>query len=270
MMKSKKIISALLVLGIIGSVFIGYKVCVKVNNGENIKQEVIYTAKDNLKNSSESYKITGDESEEYKELSKQILKRYFNITDEDYDGLTFRASRISEKTLTEMQLKMKKQTQEAYDNNKIFKEEYEEEMEMCNGGPKDAYENSKKVIRDKKHNQISVVWVNQDKAYSMNFNATTNEIEDVNISQNEKGSKPLTLSEEELKNISENFIKDKKLSDMENLNFENLQESKINDEEGNEIIDSWWVSYNYKNNSSEKVMIGINAYLGKVNAFILS
>lgn len=108
-----------------------------------------------------------------------------------------------------------------------------------------------------KHGMVQTGWVgiNEDKCYMFDFNENTKEIDTVLVSEGylDKSRSKLTMSQEQLKNTAEDFIKQHKLGDIE--------KPKCILTAGHRLF------YQDENNSSKKVEIFISSYTGKVDGF---
>lgn len=271
-MKLRKVMAVVLAVGvIISGLVIVYKINIK---GENLNQNVVYAKsneyEDSLEDSLGEYKVTGEDEEAYKEKSTEIIKKYFGISIDDDQDLVFRASRINEKTMSKLQADLKNQLQDAYDNNEISKEEYDAEMEYCNGGPKDSYESSKRLVEKLKYGRISTLWINKEKNFQCTFNENTKELDEVMVgSIHDNTETSLSLSEEELKNKADDYIKKYKLGNMDDPECLMVKEVS-SDPEREAVMKLDNLYYEDKNDDSKKVIVGIDQYTGEVVAFQLN
>lgn len=256
-MYSKRLIAILLAIGIVVSASALFnEFNIKTAFAESVKQNVVYTKEDSASDSQNNFNINGVEEKAYKEKSLDILKKYFNISVEENDNFKFNACVINEKSLNDTKPKEQNEIQESYDNKEISKEEYDKQMafiEENNNGLKDR-------IEKLKHGMVQTGWmgVGADKLYMLDFNENTKEVDFVLISDGipKKSDVKLKISEEELKDIAENFIKQNKLGDLKNPKAILIEKNRI--------------FYEDENDSSKKVEIRINMFTGKVSSFSLN
>ncbi|NSB13952.1 hypothetical protein [Clostridium beijerinckii] len=259
-MHSKKIVAVLLTVGVVASTFaIFNQINMKGAFADTIKQNVVYSKEDTSSVSQDdgTGKITGDEEEAYKQKSLDILKEYFNIPSvEENEDFKFSACILNEKTLDVIKPKEQKAIQDSYDKKEISKEEYDKEMayaEENDNGLKDR-------VAKLKHGMVQTGWVgiNEDKCYMFDFNENTKEIDTVLVSEGylDQSKPKLTISQEQLKNTAEDFIKQHKLGDVEKPKC-----ILVAGENGHRLF------YQDENDSSKKVEIFISPYTGKVDGF---
>nr|WP_207715962.1 hypothetical protein [Clostridium beijerinckii] len=257
---SKKIVAVLLTVGVVASTFaIFNQINMKGAFADTIKQNVVYTKEDTSSVSQDdgTGKITGDEKEAYRQKSLDILKDYFNISSvEENDDFKFSACILNEKTLDAIKPLEQKDIQNSYDKKEISKEEYDKEMafvEENDNGLKDR-------VAKLKHGMVQAGWVgiNEDKCYMFDFNENTKEIDYVLISEGylDESKPKLTISQEQLKDTAEDFIKQHKLGDIEKPKC-----ILVAGENGHRLF------YQDENDSSKKVEIFISPYTGKVDGF---
>lgn len=252
-MLSKKVTAALVAVGVIASTSaIFNQVNIKGAFADTVKQNVVYSKEDTQTDSQDSSKIIGDEKEAYRQKSLDILKNYFNISVEENDDFKFSACILNEKTLDEIKPKEEKDIQDSYDKNEISKEEYDKEMAFAEKNDNGLKERVQKL----KHGMVQAGWIgtDEDNAYMLDFNENTKEVDFVLVSEGlpKESDTKLSLSEDQLKNIAEDFIKDHKLGDIKNPKC---------------ILIKGRLFYQDENDSSKKVMVGINRYTGKVSSF---
>lgn len=265
-MKSKKIIVVLIAIGVVVVGFVG----VSKLTGKSISQNVVYAKEEDKKDAKDSYKITDTEKDGYKNASKDALEKYFNICDEENDEMTFRASVLNEKTIDELKTNTLNSINEAYDNGKMSKEEYEQELKACEESSK-TYDFTIKKIQALGHGIVSAVWINQDKHYQCTFNENTKELDEINIDRySDMSNTEVTLIDDELKNIGEKYIKDNELGKIENPNCILIKQTKINNQDGTSSNYCWDVFYQDKEDDSKKVMISISNYSGEITGFQLN
>ena len=253
-MHSKKITAVLLAIGVVASTSaIFSQINIKGVFAETVKQNVVYTKEDTSTASKEDETgtVSGADKEAYKEKSLDILKKCFNISIEENENFEFIPSILNEKTLDETKPKEQKEIQDMYDKKEISKEEYDKRM--------DYVEENTSGLKDRvaklKHGMVQTVWFKDDKCYMLDFNENTKEVDFVLVSESKynESDVPLTLSEDQLKNTAEDFIKQNKLGDIENLKCI--------------LVKGKRVFYQDENDSSKKVEVGINRFTGKVSSF---
>lgn len=251
-MHSKKIMAVLLAVGVVASTSaIFNQINIKGVFAESVKQNVVYTKDDTSTVSQDDGKITGAEEEAYKEKSLDILKKCFNISVEENEDSKFHASILNEKTLDEIKPKEQKATQDAYDKKEISKEEYDKQMAYIEENDNGLKERVAKL----KHGMVQAGWVDQNKCYMFDFNENTKEVDFVLTSEGlpKESDVPLTISEDQLKNTAEDFIKQHKLGDIE--------KPKCILVKGHRLF------YQEENDSTKKVEVGIDRFTGKVSSF---
>lgn len=271
-MHSKKIISVLLAVGLISAAsFFIYKTDAKESLGESVEQNTVYSKGDTSEKQDDSeneYDIVGEEKDAYEEKSADILKGYFNIGDEDFENLTFRASRINEKTINKMESNLKEHVEDAYNEGKISKDEYDQEMKYCDGGKDDSYAQSRKIVEGLKHGMISVVWIGHDRTFQCVFNENTKELDEGLVETFHDKSEPiLSLDKEELNNMAGEYIKENKLSNIENPQFMFTQETRGDTPDQKSSVGIINLYYEDKDDESKKAIVGIDEYTGKITSF---
>ncbi len=255
-MFSKKLTAVLVAVGVVASTSALFnEINIKTAFAENVKQNVVYTKDDTLAASQDdgTGTVSGAEEEAYKEKSLDILKNYFNISVEENENFKFSACILNEKTLDAMKPKEQKWVQESYDNKEISKEEYDKQM----AGIEENHNGLKNRVENLKHGMVQTGWVgvNEHKLYMLDFNENTKEVDFVLVSEYipNESDVPLTISEEQLKNTAENFIKQNKLGDIES--------PKCIFASGGDLF------YQEENDPSKKVEVGIDRFTGKINSF---
>ena len=272
-MYSKKIIVVLLAVGVVVSVSaLTYQFIIKGAFTESIKQNVVYTQSesDTSADSQEMFILNGPEYEAYREKSSETLKKYFNVSTEN---IWFDASRYNEKTLEKAESESLKQLQNMYENKKISKEIYDEQMKLHDGGPNDSGAYLKNMILKVNHGIIFTNWEGSgSRNYHVDFNENTKEVDSVIVNDDNynKSDVQLTLSEEQLINTAEDFIKQNKLGDIENPKCILVKEEHVVFPNGTDTTNGWHVFYQDKNDKSKKVMVGIDEYTGKVDNFAVN
>lgn len=254
-MYSKRIIAVFLAVGVVASVSaLFYQFIIKGSFTESINQNVIYTQSesDTSADSQEMLILNGAEYEDYRKKSSEILKKYFNVSTEN---IWFNAQRFNEKTLDRAESESLKQLQDMYENKKISKEIYDEQMKNHDDGPQNSYAYLKNIVVEVKHGLVSTNWEADNRGYHCAFNENTKEVELVIVNDDNynKSDVQLTLSEEQLKNTAEDFIKQYKLWDIENPKCILLKGTSL--------------FYQDENDDSKKVKIDIDPFTGKVNRF---
>ncbi|WP_252236635.1 hypothetical protein [Clostridium sp. CH2] len=253
-MFSKKITAVLVAVGVVASTSALFnEINIKTAFAGSVKQNVVYTKDDTLAASQDdgTGTVSGAEEEAYKEKSLDILKNYFNISVEENENFKFSACILNEKTLDAMKPKEQKWVQESYDNKEISKEEYDKRM----AGIEENHNGLKERIAKLKHGMIQTGWVDENKGYLLDFNENTKEVDFVLVSEDlpNESDVPLAISEEQLKNTAEDFIKQHKLGDIENPKCILVKGKRL--------------FYEDKNDSTKKVKVGINPFTGKVSSF---
>ena len=263
-MKIRKKITALLSLVIF---FIcAYSIIYKLGIMEFINTSIVYAKEDAMGEChvKGEYNITGEEEELYKSLSLDALKKYFDISIDNYNELAFRAIRINRRTIEKLESGIRKQLREAYDNNEISKQEYDKQMNYYDGGPKDSYAFDKKALKKLRHGRIRATWLEGYKQFQCAFNENTKELEEIIINRTyEKGEKLLLLDRSELEYIAREFIEKHDLCDVKN--FRCIQIKEINSDPDLKVaMKIWSLCFKYGN---KKIIIGIDGYTGDVVSF---
>lgn len=255
-MITKKLTAVLVALGVVASTSALFnEVNIKGAFAESVKQNVVYTKEDTQAASQDdgTGKVTAAEEEAYKEKSLDILKKCFNISVEENENSKFSACILNEKTLDVIQSKEQKWVQEAYDKKEISKEEYDKRM----AGIEENDNGLKERVKKLKHGMVQAGWndIKNDKGYIFDYNENTKEIDNVMVFEGylDESKAMLTISEEQLKNTAEDFIKQHKLGDIENPKCI--------------LVQKYHVFYQDKNDSSKKVEILISPFTGKVDGF---
>ncbi|MBN1062763.1 hypothetical protein DVV95_13225 [Clostridium botulinum] len=257
-MFSKKLIAVLVAVGVVASTSALFnEFNIKTAFAESVKPNVVYTKDDTLSASQDdgTGKVIRADEEVYKEKSLDILKNYFNISVEENENFKFSACILNEKTLDEIKPKEQKDIQESYDNKEISKEEYDKEMDFVEKN----HNGLKNRVVKLKHGMVQTGWVGvgvgEDKCYMLDFNENTKEVDFVLVSEDipNESDIPLKISEEQLKNTAENFIKQNKLGDIEKPKCI--------------LVKGKHLFYEDENDSTKKVDVGINLFTGKVSGF---
>ncbi|KFX56946.1 hypothetical protein FDC58_03325 [Clostridium botulinum] len=255
-MFSKKLTAVLVAVGVVASTSALFnEINIKTAFAGSVKQNVVYTKDDTLAASQDdgTGKVSGAEEEAYKEKSLDILKNYFNISVEENENFKFSACILNEKTLDEIKPKEQKDIQEAYDNKEISKEEYDKQMDFVEKND----DGLKNRVAKLKHGMVQTGWVGvgEDKCYMLDFNENTKEVDFVMVSEGipKESDVPLAISEEQLKNAAEDFIKQNKLGDIEKPKCI--------------LVKGKHLFYQDENDSTKKVDVGINPFTGKVSRF---
>lgn len=252
-MLSKKVTAALVAVGVIASTSaIFNQVNIKGAFADTVKQNVVYSKEDTQTDSQDSSKIIGDEKEAYRQKSLDILKNYFNISVEENENNQFAACILNEKTLDEIKPKEQKWTQEAYDKGEITKEKYDQQMAYIEENDKGL----KDRVKELKHGMVQAGWTDiaNNKSYLLDFNENTKEIDNVMVFEGDINKETkLEISNEQLKNATENFIKEHKLEDIENPKCI--------------LAQKYHIFYQDENDPSKKVEIFISPFTGKVDGF---
>ncbi|NFA41386.1 hypothetical protein EXM65_02030 [Clostridium botulinum] len=259
-MFSKKLIAVLVAVGVVASTSALFnEFNIKTAFAESVKPNVVYTKEDTLSASQDDGTGTVSRSDEeaYKQKSLDMLKNYFNISVEENENFKFSASILNEKTLEAIKPKQLKAMKDLYDNQEISKEVYDKEIanieENING--------LKERVTKLKHGLVQAGWVDENKCYMFDFNENTKEVDFALIvdfvltSENfsKESDIPLKISEEQLKNTAENFIKQNKLGDIEKPKCI--------------LVKGKHLFYEDENDSTKKVDVGINLFTGKVSGF---
>lgn len=255
-MNSKKIVVVLLTIGVIVTACaIFSRINIKGTFTDSIKQNTVYTKEDTSAANKEDFYVSGAEEEAYKEKCSEILKKYFNISIDNNEKLHFEALRFNEKTLDEMNAKSMKELKDLYDNKKISKEEYDKEVKRHDGGSDDIDAFIRNLVEKSKHGMISSTFEDENRNYLIIINENTKEADSVRVNEDHhtKSDASLTLSEEQIKNTAEDFIKQNKLGDIENPKCILVKEEDVFYQDGND--------------QSKKVKVGIDKYTGKVISF---
>ncbi|MDS0527743.1 hypothetical protein NNC19_18800 [Clostridium sp. SHJSY1] len=248
-MCSKKVVALLLVLGIGAST---YALANQVNKkglfGGTIEQNVVYAKSDATDVSENNSQLSRTEDEAIKEKSAEVLKKYFNITPSE--NSKFSSTVISENTLNDLKEKELKMIKEAYENKKISDEEFNKQTEDVEKNNSGLHETISKL----KHGVIQTAWMDGDNCYLIFFNENTKEAEYVIAGDGESASETsLDLSEEEVKNTAEEFIKEYKLGDIEHPKCI--------------LVKGKHVYYQEENDPTKKVEVTVGKNSGKVYAF---
>lgn len=256
-MLSKKVTAALVAVGVVASTCALFnEVNIKGAFADTVKQNVVYSKDDTQAASQDdgTGKVTGAEEEAYKQKSLDILKDYFNISEvKESENCKFAADILNEKTLDVLKSKEKNWTQESYDNKEISKEEYDKQMAYI----EDNDNGLKERVQKLKHGMVQTGWcdIKNDKSYLFDFNENTKEIDDVMVfdGYRDKSRAKLTISQEQLKNTAEDFIKQHKLGDIENPKCI--------------LAQKYHVFYQDENDSSKKAEVFVSPFTGKVDGF---
>lgn len=260
-MYSKKLTAILLAVGVVAStssLFNEFKI--KDAFADTVKQDVVYTKNDTSAVSKDSNTVTDTEKEAYKNKSLETLKKYFNVSVEENENFQYHAEISNEKTSVESNNQDMKDIKDLYDNKKITKEEYDqqiaERISLSN------YEKEK--FAQLKHGMIVTGWVPKEgygyKNYFVDFNENTKEVENVIVNESDPTKNTensfLKISEDQLKNTAEDFLKKNKLG--------NIEKPKCI------LVKGYYVFYQDENDSTKKVKIGIDGFTGKVNSFSIN
>jgi cupin superfamily acireductone dioxygenase involved in methionine salvage len=254
MMYSKKITAVLLAVGVVASTAtIFNQINIKGAFAETVKQNVVYTKGDSSTASQDdgTGTVSGAEKEAYKEKSLDVLKNYFNISVEENENFKFNAAILNEKTLNEIKPKEQEAIQDMYDKKEISKEEYDKQMAYIEENHSGLQDRVAKL----KHGMVQTGWVGDNKCYMIDLNENTKEVDFVLVSEGlpKESDVPLTISEDQLKNTAEDFIKQHKLGDIE--------KPKCILVKGHRLF------YQEENDSTKKVEVGIDGFTGKVSSF---
>ncbi|GAA0078595.1 hypothetical protein UT300005_29740 [Clostridium sp. CTA-5] len=253
-MFSKKLTAVLVALGVVASTSALFnEINIKGAFADSVKQNVVYTKDDASVASKDDFDVTGSEEEAYRDKSLDVLKNYFNISVKENENFKFSACVLNEKTLDELKVKEKEAIQESYDHKEISKEEYDKQIAYAEKND----DGLKNRVEKLKHGMVQTGWVgvDTDECYMLDFNENTKEVDFVLVSEDipKESDVPLKISEEELKNTAENFIKEHKLEDIENPKCILVKGKRL--------------FYQDENDSSRKVEVRINLFTGKVNSF---
>lgn len=246
-MYSKKV--ALLVLGLVigTSVFLSSnRLRIEKAFGDSIKQNVVYT---------QSYASDNNNDEIFKEKSLEILKKYFDESLGTNKNAYYYTISLNEKGLDEWEGNQLKIIQEKFEKEQISNEQYNKEKDDI----KKQHEVSRTKLSKLKHGVIQATWFDGEKVYIVFFNENTREVEfalksEINPEHNEAAL--LKASEEQLRNIAEDFIKQHKLGDIKNPKFIMFSGKSHQS-----------VFYQEENDLSKKANIMIDPYTNKVNGF---
>lgn len=255
-MNSKKIVVVLLAIGLIAiACAIFSRINIKGTFTDSIKQNTVYTKEDTSAANKEDFYLSGAEEEAYKEKCSEILKKYFNISIDNNEKLHFEALRFNEKSLDEMKAKSMKELKDLYDNKKISKDEYDKEVKRHDGGSDDIDAFIRNRVEELKYGMIFSTFEDENRNYLIIINENTKEADSVRVNEDHhtKSDASLTLSEEQIKNTAEDFIKQNKLGDVDNPKCILVKEEDVFYQDGND--------------KSKKVKVGIDNYTGKVNSF---
>lgn len=256
-MLSKKVTAALVAVGVIASTSaIFSQVNIKGAFADTVKQNVVYSKEDSKTDAQDdgTGKLIGVEKEAYRQKSLAILKDYFNISEvKENENIKFAASILNEKTLDVLKSKEKNWIKESYDKKEISKEEYDKQLafvEENDNGLKDR-------VQKLKHGMVQTGWddISQDKSYFFDFNENTKEIDTAMVFDGylDKSKTKLEISQEQLKNTVEDFIKQHKLGDIENPKCI--------------LVQKYRAFYQDENDSSKKAEVFVSPYTGKVDGF---
>lgn len=245
-MHSKKAVVVLtLVIG--SAVFLSFsKLRIKEAFADSIKQNVVYTKSDVSDNCND---------EVFKVKSSKILKKYFDKSLETNESAYYYTVALNEKGLNEWVANQLKVIEDEFEKKQISNEQYNKQ--------KDDIKKQHKASSDKlsklKHGVIQSTWFDGEEVYIVFFNENTKEVElafggKSNPEHNEAAL--FKASEEQLRNIAEDFIKQHKLGDIKNPKF--IMFSGKNHQS---------VFYQEENDLSKKANIMIDPYTNKVNGF---
>lgn len=248
-MRSKKVVALLLALGIGASTYaLANQVNTKGIFGDMIEQNVVYAKSDATDVSESNSQLSKTEDEAIKEKSTEVLKKYFNITPSE--NSSFSSTVLSENTLNDIKEKELKMIKEAYENKEISEEEFNKQTEDVEKNNSGLHETISKL----KHGVIQTAWLDGDKCYLIFFNENTKEAEYViaDIGESTSGAS-VDLSEEDVKNTAEEFIKENKLGDIEHPKCI--------------LVKGKHAYYQEENDPTKKVEITISPNTGKVYSF---
>ena len=252
-MFSKKLTAVLVAVGVVASTSALFnQFNIKGVFADSVKQNVVYTKEDTQASQDDGTgNVTGTDEEAYKEKSLDILKKCFNISVEENENFKFDACILNEKTLDVIQSKEKEWVQDAYDKKEISKEEYDKRM----AGIEENDNGLKERVKYLKHGMVQTGWVDENKCYMFDFNENTKELDSVMVSEDnpKESDVPLTISEEQLKNTAEDFIKENKLGDIEKPKCI--------------LVKGKHVFYQDEDDSAKKAEISIDPFTGKVWGF---
>lgn len=251
-MCSKKITAVLLAVGIVASTSALFsQINIKGALADTIKQNVVYTKDDTQAVSQDNDKISSADEKVYKEKSLDVLKKYFNISVEENENFKFSAEKMNEKTLDEEKPEERKETQDLYDKNEISKEQYDKQM--------DNIDKNTEQVEKLKRGMIQAAWADDNRCYIIDFNENTKEVEFAFVSNEndfKQSDTKLKLSEDEFKNIAENFIKNNKIAGIDNPKCI--------------LAKGWRAFYQDENDPNKKAEIGIDLSTGKVVSFAIN
>lgn len=260
-MYSKKITAALVAVGVVASTIALFnEINIKDAFADTVKQDVVYTKNDTSAVSKDNITVTDAEKEAYKSKSLETLKKYFNISVEENENFEYHAEISNEKTSVESNNQDVKDIKDLYDNKKISKEEYDEQI-----AERISLSNfQKEKFAQLKHGLIVTGWIPKEghgyNNYFIDFNENTKEIENVEVNEGDPTKKGetflLKISEDQLKNTAEDFLKKNKLG--------NIEKPKCI------LVKGYNLFYQDENDSTKKVMIGIDGYTGKVSSFSIN
>lgn len=231
-MKSKKLAGILIGAGLV------VILCIIFNAADTkgffttkVDQNVVYTNEDSTEDSTQNY-LSNNEEDGYKEKSSEVLNKYFNISPKDDESLHFQATRFDKKSLEDMQSQSK-------------------------GGAEKGYQSFIERVEKVQHGLVFAEWQNENKDYLVIFNEDINDVDCVITNDMEstvsKSTSAQAFTEDQLKNIAEEFIKENKLEDIKNP-----KSIFVKDE---------YVFCTDENDENKKVEIGINMVTGKVKSF---
>ena len=259
-MFSKKLTAALVAVGVVASTStIFNEIDIKGAFADTVKQNVVYSKDITTSVSQDNTKLSDADSKEIKEKSSEALKKYLSVSTDIDKDFEFSSSLMNEATLIDEEAKEQKSLQEEYDKKEISAEEYNEAKSQI---PQNV-NILKNEIAKLKHGVIKATWMHKDgNMYTVEFNENTKEIESVQkalyMNDASRPKTKLTLSEEQLKNTAENFIKEHKLGD--------LQKPKCILVEDNDEF--YQVFYQEENDPSKKVAVYVDSHTGKITEFL--
>lgn len=255
-MYSKKLTAILLAVGVVASTSSLFnEFNIKDAFADTVKQDVVYTKNDTSAVSKDNATVTGAEKEAYKKKSLETLQKYFNISVEENENFEYNAEIFNEKTIPETDQARLKDIKDLYDNKKISKEEYDQQI-----ADSISISNSEKEqLAQLKHGMVVTAWIPKKdyshNNYIINFNENTKEVENVRANEGDSNAF-LEISEDQLKNTAEDFLKKNKLG--------NIEKPKCI------LVKGYYLFYQDENDSTKKVKIGINGFTGKVNSFSIN
>ena len=260
-MFSKKLTAVLVAVGVVASTSALFnEINIKGAFAETIKQNVVYTKNDTSAVSKDNITVTGAEKEAYKNMSLETLKKYFNLSVEENENFQYHAEIFNEKIMVESDQGQIELLKDLYENKKISKEEYDTQI----ADNKELSNLEKEQLAQLKHGMIVTGWVPKEgyghNNYFVDFNENTKEVENAEVSEGDPTKKTedaiLKISEDQLKNTAEDFMKKNKLG--------NIEKPKCI------LVKGYTLFYQDENDSTKKVKIGIDAYTGKVSSFSIN